>query len=66
MNVPDPQPPKYPLPVSLASSSQAKPMIKMISRMLTPKVKSRMAGRGTRGKITSGDIKVKQKKVKFY
>lgn len=56
--------PKYPLPPSMASRSQAKPMIRMITKMLPKAVKTRLLGRTH--KITTDDVTIKHKKIKYW
>ena len=56
--------PQYPPPtgIPLASTDDAKPMVRMINKMLRPKLKM------PRGKGLQSDqqVHVKHKKVKFY
>jgi len=53
-------------PGSFAHPDQAKPLMKMVRSMFKGKMKGKL-GKGVRKKgFTTGDIHVKQKKVKFY
>lgn len=56
-----PQPDKYPLPTAYADRGQAKPLIKLIGKMALGK----RAARGI-GVVSSSNVKVKQKKVKYW
>lgn len=56
---------KYPLPPSIANVSQSKPLTRMITRMLPKKLKSRLVG-SPRKKITTDDVKIKHKKIKYW
>lgn len=42
--------------------AQAKPMIRMVSRMLMKRLGARMKKKG----LTTGDVKIKEKKIKYW
>lgn len=56
--------PQADIPASVMPRSQAKPMIRMITKMLPKRLKSRLVGRAH--KITTDDVKVKHKKIKYW
>lgn len=52
--------PTYPGGIPVAPRTQAKPIIRMVNKMLKPKI------RGTKKGFVAGDIKIKHKKVKYW
>lgn len=60
MNEPTPAPlPSYPGHASYADHSQAKPLIRMMSRMLKLKPRKSTVSKNQ-------NVKIKQKKIKYY
>lgn len=52
------------LPPAIVSGQQAKPIIRMINKVLLPKIRRR--GATYRGKITTPDVKVTEKKIRYW
>jgi hypothetical protein len=66
LNEPEPSKPEIPTsvlpPGSFAPPAQARPILKMVSKLL----KARLGRKRPRGGLTTGDVKVGHKKVKFW
>lgn len=56
--------PPAPLPTNMADRGQARPMIKAITQHLPKRIKARLMG--PRKKITTGDIHIKERKIKYW
>ncbi len=64
----DSQFPNYPPPgPPVADSKQSGPLTKMLTKMIAPKLKSRLMGKPrAKGLQSNQNVKIGHKKVKFY
>lgn len=52
------------VPPAIMDRGQARPMIRMITKMLPKRVQGKLLGRAH--KITTQDVKIKEKKIKYW